>query len=367
MKKKLSVGAVLVIVLILATVTSFAATGGFGLIDMINRRSDKGILPEASDIIASDIEQTSQATQWADFTVREAVYDGNMLYAVLAAKPLTDDVLLIPDYYAPDDAIGSLGIGDDPIGNNNPDFDHQTIGEYAMENGKRLISIDFEVTLKDGGAYDQYNWLAGSDALLEEDGTLVCLVHSEDYQDAAANGNLNISVHCLATPMRKGQGESYLGGDGELIDVSAFYYLYEESQTGQIDFTLKNGGVRAKAHTTETAEFMKGVVRIDEIILTSTPLYTKVDVLYTVLDAKKFARLDSGLWFEFLDDSGKRAESGAIGDGSIQNSIGGTGVNYRQISHIIAMETLPDHLTVRAYNAWSKDVFETKVFALVTE
>jgi hypothetical protein len=85
------------------------------------------------------------------------------------------------------------------------------------------------------------------------------------------------------------------------------------------------------------------------------------EISYTVIDEAKFAATDTGLCFEFLGPDGNRLPDGAAGGGGTKSE---DGVHYVQESSIGAMEKLPREISVRGFNCWEKNRYETHTFEM---
>ena len=77
---------------------------------------------------------------------------------------------------------------------------------------------------------------------------------------------------------------------------------------------------------------------------------------------EKYRLTDDGLWFEYLDENGDIIGSGALGGGSI-GPINESTLRNRQTDSLAAMDALPDTVTLRAYNCWTKERYETHAFS----
>ena len=116
MKKKLTVttAVALAAALILAAAAFAASTSG-GLLDLLTGSlADRPqVLPQATAIVESDIEQAGGDTGDAVFRMREAIYDGEHIYMTGAVQPRDDKTLLLGDDSEPGDAPQYRYIGID--------------------------------------------------------------------------------------------------------------------------------------------------------------------------------------------------------------------------------------------------------------
>ena len=158
LNKNLRFVAAVAIVCILLAGMALAATNTWGVLDFLRERDNSiDVLPQASEIVQTNVPQapaisapassaaTSQvpadqvpaSTDVADFSVREAIYDGNNFYLIVDVKPASDTYLLLgPDVY-PQDTWCDMG----------PLYSDKTgaISDYAEENGKEMIQTNVQV------------------------------------------------------------------------------------------------------------------------------------------------------------------------------------------------------------------------------
>lgn len=96
-KKKISVGLVLAIVFLLAAVTAFAITNGFGLLDFWkNTRGDAEIPADAGRYIEHDT--VTDETEHFTVCFRESSYDGKTCHVVYDVIPKSKDLFLFEGY-----------------------------------------------------------------------------------------------------------------------------------------------------------------------------------------------------------------------------------------------------------------------------
>lgn len=319
--------AAIVIVCVLSAGTVLAFTNAWGILDFLSeRRIDIEVLPEAVDIVQRDIPQKGSQTEYATFTVREAVYDGKSVYIVVDVKPTSPEYLLLgPDAF-PSDLIGNMG----------PHFSGKTgtIADYARENNKEMINTSVVINGVN----------CAIDYLLEDDGTLVYMLNSS-YTGNSAQSDLKMT--CVAAPFVSREGATS-------IDV-----LKKKKMT--LSVTLNNSGTKETVTSTMSAIYSDFGVRVDKITLTGSAMAVYADIEFTVIDQEKFAKTDDGLWFEFLDNAGKSLPGGASSSGSIK-AMGE--MRFIQEVSLQASETLPSEIILRGFIIWQKDRVETHTFEM---
>ena len=104
-------------------------------------------------------------------------------------------------------------------------------------------------------------------------------------------------------------------------------------------------------------------MQVTSVTLTSTPMNTYTRIEFTVTDVDAYAKTDEGLWFEFLDENGERLPSGSSTGGAV-TPVGDDGLHFVQTDSLIAMESFPETVTLRGYNCWEKNRYETHTFEM---
>lgn len=128
-----------------------------------------------------------------------------------------------------------------------------------------------------------------------------------------------------------------------------------------LSVTLKNSGTKETVISEMPAIYSDCGVRVDKVTLTGSAMAIYADIEFTVIDKEKFAETDDGLWFEFLDDTGKRLPDGASSSGSVE-AIDEN--HYILKVSLQASERLPSEIILRGYNCWEKNRYETHAFEM---
>ncbi|KNY30100.1 hypothetical protein [Pseudobacteroides cellulosolvens] len=317
---------VIAIVCILCAGTALAFNNTWGILDFLSgRRADVKVLPEASDIVQKDISQKGSQTEFAAFTVREAVFDGQNIYIVVDVVPSGSDYLLLgPDAY-PYDPSKNLG----------PLFSGKTgtIADYARESNKEMMQTSVGISGSN----------CSIDYLLEEDGTLVCMISSRFTGDSNVT---DVELECVAVPF--------------VIENGKYTRDMDRRKDTTLSATLKNTGTQGTVASKEPAVFRDGGVRVDKITLKSSAMSTYAEIEFTVIDAEKYAETD-GILFEFLDIYGERIPSGAASGGGIESI---DDMHYIEKVSLQAMEKLPSEVILRGYSYLDKNRYETHTFGM---
>jgi len=348
-RKPIAVAAVIIVLCVAITGTALALVNPWGIIDLlINRREDLEVLPEAADIVQRNVPQnvTKESppnayitgevetagigigSDLVTFSVREAIYDGIVIYITIEVKPSRPDYLLIAQYYEPIDIVENLGTQFTQL--------EGSIADYAAANDKTMIRTWAGI-------------LGGNQSIseiLEPDGTQLYII-SGDYESDTDTEELEISC---------GANQWLESGGGYSIDMSA-------TQRYTISVTLENSGAKEVAASSTPVIFNDCGVRVDKVTLTGTAMSIYVEIEYTVIDRVKFAEMDRGLSFELLDENGERLPAGADSDCGVY-SLDDNETRFIQKSAIRAAQTLPGEIIMRGYNIWKDVWYETHILEM---
>lgn len=323
--KKRTLGLVIVIALLCMILagTTLALSNAWGMMDFLRERSGVEVLPEATEIIQVDMPQTGVETEYAKFMVREAIYDGQIVYIVVDVKPTSPQYLLLGGDTWPDVSFRDLGQEKDVI-----------IADYARENN--MICIDAQVDSDNSGS---------AAYVLQEDGTLVYML---EFEYESADTEIELPLRCYTALFSEMDGSPRRG--------------MENRQEGVLSVTLRNSG-NDKEISTGTAVYADCGVRVDKVTLTASPMAIYAVIEYTVIDAEAFAKTDDSLWFEFLDANGERLPSGAYGSGG-KVALDESGTRFEIHENLQASQTLPSEIILRAYCYFDGTRYETHVFEM---
>ena len=343
-RKKLRVGLVFAVFLcLLLAAAALAAAFRWGVLDFVTKRTagEARVLPEATELVqsAEAISQAGGHLKDADFSVRQAVYDGNQAYVVVEARAKDAGVMLTDGWSDPSGRIMNLlqGYGD---------WD-TTIEGYGKERGKtRFLSAE---AATDVGA----NWFADSgDALMEEDGTMIFMLQGTCKE---ALPEMDVELFCFLTPFVRDAEGNWRRDDAA-------------TEKGTLAFSLKlSDSSLDRFEYAQPLEYPGAGVRVDRVMLEVKPMAVYFRVEYTVTDLKAFEATENGVVFEFLDADGKRIEGGASnggvshvgdGDGFGEEAPLVEGGQFIETGSLTAMMSLPETVTLRAFNCWEKNRYE---------
>jgi len=342
-RRKLSAGLVFAVLLsLLLAAAALAAAFRWGVLDFATGRGGgTKVLPEATKLVqdAGAIPQTGGHLKDADFSVRQAVYDGNQAYVIVEARAKDPDVMLLDGWSDPSSSIANLIPGDE-----NEDA---TFEEYANARGKtRFLEVSVSPLAED-------QWFArGEDARMEEDGTMVFMLQGACREKLP---EIPSEVACYVTPLAK-------QADG------SWRRSLNSNTEGLLAFTLKlSDATLDSAICTQPLHFPGPGVRVDKVSFAVKPMAIYYEIGYTVTDLKAFQATEQGLSFEFLDRDGKRIRRG-VAYGEVKRVGGGDGFGeeaplveggqFIETGSLTAMQALPEAVTLRAFNCWEKNRYE---------
>jgi hypothetical protein len=318
--------AAIAVICVLCAGTALALTNTWGILDFISgRMNNKKVLPEAAGIVQTDVSQSGGQTDFATFTVRQAIFDGENTFIIVDVKPSSSKYLLLgPDAYPAD-----------PVGNMGPLFADKTgtIADYAQENNKELIRTSLGIE-----GVNQ-----SMDFLLEEDNTLVYMINASITDSSS---KLNLKMNCVAAPFVSKEGES-------IVDET-------NMKRTSLSVALENTGTKDAVISAEPVIYSDCGVQVDKVTLKSSEMAIYAEIEFTVIDKEKFAKTEDGLWFEFLNGNGELLPNGA-GSGSIEKI---DDTHYVQKSSVQASESLPGEIILRGFNCWEKNRYETHTFEM---
>lgn len=113
-------------------------------------------------------------------------------------------------------------------------------------------------------------------------------------------------------------------------------------------------------------------VRVDRLLIEEKPQELYATIEYTVVDPALFAQQEDGLWFEFIDPastadtpSEQRLTEGMTATGEVVPLDGDAGTATRYVQRqTLGKSELRGCYTLRAFNCWSKERFETHELTL---
>lgn len=345
MKKKMSVALVLALVLCLLMAAAVAAAHRAGLLDFVGRYSNSYVPEDAQAYVQTDV--ATMENELVTATVRVMYYDGKVARMVVDVTPKADNILLLGEGMYPEDPWENMKLI--PGGEENQD--RRSVAQVYQEGGYEAayaVSVGLwpvdENTLSTGGVMDYYG---------NEDGTLT-IYQQEAYENAPEElaARLRVLVIPWEAPLTVDSNPLY----EQRMDLNQLLHLTQTAAATEMYLC------------TQPVELPSVGVRIDGLLIEVKPqeLYATLD--FTVTDRATYDALDSGLWFEFIDPESaaetpyeQRLMEGLTGGGSISPvdcDDPAYAVQFRQ-RETLGRNELHQVYTVRAFDAWEKQRFET--------
>lgn len=334
MKRKWTVALAAALLAVLLCAAALAAAGRWGMLDFIGRYQHAYIPQDAGDYVQSDVAAFAQ--DGLAVNVRELYYDGRT--ARMTVDVSAEDALLLGEDTQMDDAWGGL---------TGQESDTRTVLDVWHERGEaRVLRVGLHTADIEQGAAD-----ASLDWVLGEDGVLTWYIEQRYDDDRPAR---EVTLTVTATPYADPEaGEESLDWDRRAV-LEKTLTLTAESGTDVCE-------------SAEPAVYADAGVRVDCVRIEVKPQELLATVEFTVIDEAAFAATDGGLWFEFIDPqsgeteySAQRLTDGLSGSSSVADLGGG---RYVQ-TQTLAKNELRDIYTLRAYNCWEKNRYETHKFIM---
>ena len=336
MKRKWTVALAAALLAVLLCAVALAAVGRWGMLDFIGRYQNTYIPQDAGDYVHSDVAAFAQ--DGLAVNVRELYYDGRTARMTVDVAPADADTLLLGEDTQMDDAWGNLT---EQAG------DARTVLDVWHERGDaRVLRVGLYTADIEQGAAD-----ASLDRVLGADGVLTYYIEQRYDDDRPAR---EVTLKVTATPYTDPEaGEESLDWDRRAV-LEKTLTLTAESGTDVYE-------------SAEPAVYAGAGVRVDCVRIEVKPQELVATVEFTVIDEAAFAATDDGLWFEFIDPqstettyAAQQLAGGLSGSGSVADLGGG---RYVQ-TQTLAKNELRDTYTLRGYNCWEKNRYETNEFVM---
>lgn len=354
MKRKASIALAFALVAVLLCAAALAAAGRWGMLDFVGRYPGSYIPEDAQSYVQTDV--LVMENEWVTVSIRELYYDGRVSRMTADVTPKAENVLLMGEDACMEDLFVNL------------------THEYVVDGDNDMRSIC--QVIADEGYTDAYVVNVGivgqdvytgvMDYILGEDGTLT-IYSQEEY--AADLPEREVTIHTILMPVEKPFTlESLCSYEDrreleETITLRASVYPADGAKGAEVENVYVNEA---------PAAYESVGVRVDRLLLEVRPQEIHVTLDYTVVDREKYAMTDGGLWFEFVDPQSKaetyyeqRLKAGLTGGGSVGPVDGepDTAVRFTQ-RETLARNELHDTYTLRAYDSWEKERYETHTLSM---
>ena len=357
MKRKLSVGLVIALALALMSVSALAA-GLWGIVDFYIVRYGTTPLDGMASALQTGIAQQGGQTSLANFTLREAICDGQAAYLVFDATPVDDHTLLVCEPVTPGDSAGFLG----------SEFpENMTVAEYAASKGyTQVVQVSVDELQQEG--YAAYTAISFDDHVTESGVTLTITATGQ------FSGNIDMAFTCSTiipadsdagmTPAAPADPAEQVNSMGGVSFGAVLFYTppsYEETAT--LTASLRVDEPLWVVSSSGPIDYPEAGVRVDSLTLTGTVMGIYADATLTVTDQAIYDSYETGFQLELVDEAGELLPSGMLHSSSLSFPDEVTGqIRYADCRQ--AAEQAPASIGIRAYNFWTRKRCETLIVEL---
>ena len=363
MMKKMTLAVAFALIAVTLCAAAIAAANRWGMLDFVDRYAVDHYIPEdAQTYVQTDVALLQN--EWVTVSIRELYYDGRTSRMTVDVTPKEEHVLLVGEDVCLSDAFVNLTHEYVLDGKN----DMRTIYQAMQEEGyERIYAANF-------CTMDAEHGITGGsmDYILAEDGTLT-IFQQEEYADDRPQRE--VTFQAIIMPY-----------DVPLDPEGCANYAARKTLEATITMTASTTSTHAPVVegeipnvyvSCEPIEYPSVGVRVDRLMIEVKPQDIYAIVEYTVTDMDAYAKTDRGLWFEFIDPekamehpaegqyAQQRLTSGLSGGGMVMpiDNDKEEPTMYRQ-TETLGRNELHDAYTLRAFNCWEKDRYETHTFAM---
>lgn len=348
MKKKLSAVIVLMIAVLLIGAAAIAAVSRAGILDFAGRYANTFVPEDAQNYVQTDV--VTMENELVTVHLRELYYDGRISRMTVDVRPKDPQTMLLGFDMSPEDNWQNMT----RINANWDETDQRTAIDVFRDGGyKEVYSTSSHLRTQDNQSLG-----GNSDYHLSEEGTLT-LYSQVEYRDDQPEREVRLEVYL--TPYSQPLASNSLKPEDRIVM--------------EMPFTLRQASYQNETYvSTEAKEYPGAGVRVDEIRLEVRAQEIHAAVHYTIIDRETYDALENGLWFEFINPEStaempfeQRLQGGLTGSGSIGPTDGKdieTAVHFCQ-TETLGRNELHDTYTLRAYECWDKQRFETHTFTVV--
>lgn len=344
MKKKCSAALAFVLMLTLFAAAALAVAYHTGILDFAGRYDNVYIPADAQSYVGADVLQVEN--EMVSVNVSELYYDGRLSRMTVEVQPKDPAALL----------LGPISYPEDPWldmvwqSQQQDEGDTRTIADVYRESGYQaaycvdtwLHPLSGEAV---GGSGDQH---------LNPDGTLTLYCETEYSDDL---------------PMREAVFQLYLT-PWETPLAEDCSLLSEQMAVLEAPLTLEADASLNETYTsTQAVDYPEAGVRVDQLTIEVRPQEIHATIDYTVTDRTIFDAGEQGVWFEFIDPASTQEEPyaqrlhGGLSGGGSSAPMDDANTRYRQ-TETLGRNELHDTYTLRAFNSWSKERYETHTFEM---
>lgn len=363
MMKKMTLAVAFALIAVTLCAAAIAAANRWGMLDFIDRYAVEHYIPaDAQDYVQTDVARLEN--EWVTVSIRELFYDGRTSRMTVDVTPKEEHVLLVGEDVSLSDPFINLTHEYVVDGEN----DMRTIYQVAQEEGYE------KAYAADVCAMDAQQGITGGsmDYILGEDGTLT-IFRQDEYADDQPQREVTFQAILIPynTPLDPAGYADYAAR--KTLEAT----ITMTASASPTDVPVGDGEVPNVYVSREPVEYPSVGVRVDRLMIEVKPqdIYAIID--YTVTDMETYAKTDRGLWFEFIDPeladqlpadgqyAQQRLTSGLSGGGMVMplDDEQSEPTMYRQ-TETLGKNELHDAYTLRAFNCWEKDRYETHTFSM---
>lgn len=359
MKRKWTVALAAALIIVATCAVALAAAGRAGILDFVSRYDHAYIPEDAGNYVQTDV--TTMDEDGVVVDVRESYYDGRTLRMTLDIKPKSDKMMLLGVDSSVDDPWQDLIT---MVYTEMDENDTRTIldayaqGGYDQMFNTNVYTEEIEQGYV-GGALDF--------VLNPEDGVMTYYLEQQ-YGDTKPEREIVLKVSL--TPYDDPEaGEASLNRDKR---ITAAQSMTLTAATLASDEPAENGIVANAYVNTEPIDYESIGVRVDRLLIEVMPMEIHYTIDSTVTDFELYKKTDDGLFFEFIDPNSTAAEyweqrlMDGLSSGGGSAPLDGdfeTATHYQE-EGTLARNELHDVYTLRAYECWGKERFDTHEFVM---
>ena len=342
MKRKISVVMACALIGVMLVTVALAVANHTGVLDFI-KRYDVTLPENATDYVQTDV--ASAESDGLHAAVREAIYDGRRLRMVVDLRMDGEKPLLT----AMDCALNDPWTFLNRTAANTEAL--TVLDAYRVDGYTELYYLS--TSISDGAEEDTMNSYSG-DFTLQEDGTLTCY-YEICFMDDLPQRSFTFSSTAI----------QYVEKDGTM-------QLDRDHPCAKVDvsFDLTATEITEERYVSDApVEYESIGVRVDQVTMTVKPLEIDYVISYTITDPEKYAVTDEGLWFEFIDPNSTETEYSAqrlkAGLTAMDTAGNADLTQVQEQDGSLALSEKADTYTMRAYECWNKQRFETHEIHMV--
>ena len=342
MKRKISFVLACALLGAMLLTVALAVANHTGVLDFINMY-DVALPENATDYVQTNVASAERDGLHA--VVREAIYDGRRLRMVVDLSMDGEKPLLTAMDCALNDPFAWLRRDGSENGS------RTVLDAYRADGYTDLYYI--ATSISDGAEEGTMNSSSG-DYMLQEDGTLTCYYEICFMEDLPQR---SLTFSATALPYVEADGEMKLDRDHPRAKVD-------------VSFDLTATEITEERYVSDApVEYESVGVRVDQVVMTVKALEIDYVISYTITDLDKYAVTDEGLWFEFIDPNSTETEPSAqrlkAGLTAMDTAGNADLTQVQEQDGSLALSEKADTYTMRAYECWNKQRFETHEIHMV--